>query len=79
MEKVRGKMVCHSNNKGQINMGAVYSADPDHENKVFSDATPAASVNMLIENASAAAFFEPGEEYYMDFTLVPETKPVDAG
>lgn len=46
---------------------AVYSNDPEHENKVFWDATPNISFEMTVRN-EAAQLFEPGIEYYMDFT-----------
>lgn len=70
---VRAKMRC--NYVGQPNYGhvtvklnAVYSDDPNSENKVFTDATPAASIDLVIqETKPAAKMFEIGKEYYVDF------------
>lgn len=46
---------------------AVYSNDPNHENKAFWDATPSAELSMTITNADAQVF-ELGQEYYLDFS-----------
>lgn len=46
---------------------AVYSNDPNHENKKFWDATPTADFSMTINNPGAQ-IFEVGREYYLDFT-----------
>lgn len=46
---------------------AVYSNDPNHENKSFWDATPNAELVMVITNPGAQTF-EIGREYYLDFT-----------
>lgn len=51
-----------------IVMSPVYSQDPNHENKSFWDATPSGELQMTINNSKAARFFEPGQEYYIDFT-----------
>lgn len=56
----------------KVKMGAVYSNDPNHENKAFSDATPSGSVELTIQgNKPAATMFEAGKEYYVDFTEAP--------
>lgn len=50
-----------------IVMQPVYSSDPESENKAFWDATPSGKIEMHIKS-SAAEEFEPGVEYYIDFT-----------
>lgn len=52
-----------------IHMNAVYSADPASENKVFTDATPSAYLQMQISKGKVAAEqFEIGKQYYVDFS-----------
>lgn len=73
---VRAKMRCHNiqtaNGNVAVQMGAVYSADPESENKKFSDYTPSASVMLNIQqDKPAAKMFEVGKEYYVDFIEAP--------
>jgi hypothetical protein len=69
---VRAKMRCNGVSEpahGNVNVsfGAVYSPDPNHENNMWSQYTPAGSLNMSIgENKPAAKMFEAGKEYYVD-------------
>lgn len=49
-----------------ITMYAV--VDGSEENKKFFAATPSGSINLGTINPEAAAQFEPGKEYYVDFT-----------
>jgi len=51
----------------KVEMRPVYSADPEHENKAFWEATPSGSIEMHIKTSAAEAF-EVGSEYYVDFT-----------
>lgn len=53
---------------GQISivMAPVYS-DND-ENKDWAKYTPSGKLEMMIDNESAAKFFEVGKEYYLRFT-----------
>jgi len=51
----------------QVHMHAVYSSDPNHENKAFTDATPSGNFAMNITKPETADFFEIGQEYYLDF------------
>jgi hypothetical protein len=53
---------------GSVKLSPVYSTDPNHENKSFWDATPSGSIEMWINNPKGFAAFEPGKEYYVDFT-----------
>lgn len=59
---------------GVIRLSAVYSTDPNHENKSFWDATPSGTIDMYISNPVAFGFFELGEEVYVDFSKA--AKPV---
>lgn len=73
MDKVRAKMYCGGKydvtGGVQIHLTAVYSNDPNSENKAFSDATPSAEMTMFIAGGKPAAdLFEAGKEYYLDFT-----------
>ena len=40
----------------------------------FWEATPGGRLEIDIANAAAAAFFEPGQEYFLDFTAADETE-----
>jgi hypothetical protein len=60
---------------GQVKLSPVYSADPEHENKAFWDATPSGEVTMYINNPVAFKFFMDhglGSEFYVDFTPAPK-------
>jgi hypothetical protein len=54
-----------------IKMGPVYSSSPDSENHAFWKATPSGNIILSVINPEAAAQFELGKEYYIDFTLTP--------
>jgi hypothetical protein len=58
----------------EIEMGAVYSTDPNHENRAFFTATPNADLKMTITNPAAAELFQLGEEYYVDFSPAPKSQ-----
>lgn len=64
-EVVDGKRQC------QYKFSAVYSADPEHENKVFTDYTPSLNIDMVVTNA--AVDFTLGQEYYIDFSRASRT------
>lgn len=74
--RVRAKMRCNSVTKSgskehpsmNVQLGAVYSCDPDSENRSFASATPSGSVSLNIDAGRPAAHaFELGSEYYVDF------------
>lgn len=74
---VRAKMKCNLvapavfGNQVCVRFNAVYSDDPNHENKAFTDATPSADVSLWIgADKPAATAFEAGKDYYVDFTPV---------
>ena len=55
----------------QIQMGAVYSSDPNSENKSFAEYTPSASLTMSIDaGRPAAEVFKHGQECYVDVTVI---------
>jgi hypothetical protein len=60
----------------EVSLYAVYESRPDvngqacEENRIFGDATPSASVRMLIKNPDAAIVFQPGKSFYVDFTPI---------
>lgn len=68
---VRAKFKCDSititvNNGRSITMTPVYGDTP--ENKSFWKATPSGEIKLYVVNEAAAVQFEPGKEYYVDFT-----------
>jgi hypothetical protein len=59
------------NNGHKIVMRAVYgNSDPNHENTKFFNYTPSGTLDMGIVKGESGAYFEPGKEYYLDFTKV---------
>lgn len=73
MEKVRAKFHCLSKQKDEngngtnISLMAVYSDDPNSENKQYWDLTPSGQINLQVLNDAATEKFEVGKEYYVDF------------
>lgn len=70
---VRAKFVCNakipSYGTTTVQFHAVYSSDPNSENKAFTDATPSGSLSISIsDDKPALALFEQGKAYYLDFT-----------
>lgn len=52
-------------------LNAVFSSDPNSENKVFTDHTPSGTITMTIQaGKDAANSFAVGDEFYVDFTKV---------
>lgn len=41
--------------------------DNNPENSQFAKATPSGTLQIVVENESAAEYFTPGEEYFLDF------------
>jgi len=77
MKAVRAKFHCNyvqdnakamSGEGFSVFMTPVFSDDPASENKAFTEATPAGCFNMMITVPETAAFFEAGQEYYLDIT-----------
>jgi hypothetical protein len=74
METVRGKFKCRSKAEVYWNKDArviVFDAvcnDGTPENQRFHRYTPAGTVDITVDNPSAAEFFVLGQEYYLDFS-----------
>lgn len=64
---------------GAVKLRAVYSNDPNHENKQFWDATPNGEITLGLNNPVAFKFFHDymlGHEFYIDF--IPVAKEAEA-
>lgn len=80
MSQVRAKMRVmaitpfHSGNPNEqiaeVRLHPVYA--DDGPNKSWSKATPSGEIRMTITNPEAVSFFEPGKEYFVDFTPADE-------
>lgn len=46
-----------------------YPADGSDENNTYAKYSPSASLEITIANPALLGKFEPGEQYYVDFTL----------
>lgn len=60
-----GSVTNFGNNNHNVNLSPVVSGS--EENKSFSLYTPSGKIEMLINNPDAIGFFEPGEDYYVEF------------
>ncbi|MBW4678000.1 MAG: hypothetical protein KME52_29620 [Desmonostoc geniculatum HA4340-LM1] len=58
----------HASGGNSVNLTPVLSGS--EENKSFWQSTPSGKLEMYINNPNARTFFEPGAEYYIDFTQV---------
>lgn len=72
MATTRAKFNCHSittygGDAKQVRLQAVTDTS-DPENKAFWTATPSGSIEISISSPAAAAVFEAGKSYYVDFT-----------
>lgn len=45
------------------------------DNKEWASATPSGQIDMTIRNDHALAQFEPGDEFFVDFTPAPKGQP----
>lgn len=68
---VRAKFKCESttlreNNTGTVTFRAVSGGS--QENLMFWKFTPAGAISLHIDNEAARKQFQPGQEYYVDFT-----------
>lgn len=64
--KFRCNSVTDHGTAKDVKMSAVYSQDPNHENKKFWDASPGGEFNLHWVNKNVS--FTPGKEYYLDIT-----------
>jgi hypothetical protein len=59
-------------NRERITMSAVYATGSDAaENVSFAKATPSGTITILVDNPEVFGFFEPGREFYVEFTAAP--------
>lgn len=68
---VRAKVVCERIENNVVTFRTVYEGDAakaDTENARFTKATPWGTIQLGIDNPAALEQFEPGKEYYVDFT-----------
>lgn len=67
---IKAKMKCASVLKTEFGNTVKFNAvsDGSPENKTFSNYTPSAHLEIVIDNPAAKDAFEPGKEYYLDFT-----------
>lgn len=70
---IRAKFVCNakipSYGSTTVVLNAVYSSDPNSENKAFTDATPSGNIQISIaDDKPALEAFQIGQAYYIDFT-----------
>ncbi|TAV48427.1 hypothetical protein ELI30_09000 [Rhizobium leguminosarum] len=65
---VRAKFRCSGKEGNTCFFHTVWSEDIQSENGRFTVATPWGELRMTVDNPSAAIQFEPGQEYYLDFT-----------
>ena len=76
------KRVIRTSQHDQLSLEAVTMGNtgPDglNENNSFSKWTPSGSLEMTVTNPALLGTFEPGREYYLDFTLVPLPEPPPA-
>lgn len=71
ISQVRAKFRCESIETNEYNHNVKLRAvcGKDGENKDFADATPGGDLKIMISKGRpAAGFFEPGKDYYLDFT-----------
>lgn len=68
---VRAKFKCTSITHGEDSSSVVLSpvTNGSEENKTFYKWTPGGSIGLNILSKETAENFEPGKEYYVDFTL----------
>ena len=82
----RCKFRCNSietfgpNSGVKVNLSAIYPTDSDGykhsaEDHAFFNATPSGNLSMFIQNPYGAELFSPGDDFYLDFTKVPKSKP----
>lgn len=68
---VRAKFIVDSVSKTRFGMNSVRLApvcNGSEENKEFFKWTPGGSIELQVVNDETAAKFEPGKEYYVDFS-----------
>ena len=68
---MRAKFKCESvtdyGGRKNATLNAV-TTDYTSENQEFNEYTPAGKIDILIDKSGAMNYFQPGKEYYLDFT-----------
>ena len=71
---MRSKFICNSvedyAGQKQANLNAVCGGP--EENYSSNKATPSGHLTISINKEGAMNYFEPGKEYYLDFTVAPQ-------
>jgi hypothetical protein len=70
--KVKVWDVVRSGESENVTISAVYSDDPNSENKQWAKYTPCFELRMTIDNPGAQGKLIKGEEYFVDFIPVPK-------
>jgi len=69
---MRAKLKIESITKNEYNeelkFSAVYGNSTNKEDNTFSEATPSASLTMVVSNKELHGKFKPGQKFYVDFT-----------
>jgi hypothetical protein len=71
---VRAKFQCVSKSPNGDGANIELNAAIDDQNKTWAHWTPGGQILMTIDNPSAAAGFEVGKSYFVDFTPAPATE-----
>lgn len=66
--RVRAKFMCSGKEGTTIFLHTVYSDDIQSEDGRFTQATPWGELRINVDNPNAAIVFEPGKQYYLDFS-----------
>lgn len=66
--KFKVEHVKHYEDVSEVRLTPVYDEDPESENGKFFKYTPGGEIEMHVVNPETANLFEPGKEYYIDFT-----------
>lgn len=84
--KCVGKHAYWKNNDAQQNASIVHETirlepvvEGSPENRIFGNATPVGSIEMVIHNDDAFQQFVLGQEYYVDFTPARQETQTDEG
>lgn len=81
MGNMRAKLVVESVTKNEtgetlkfraVGRKDAYPADGSDENNSFARFTPSASFEMFVANPELHGKYQPGDEYYVDFTKAPK-------
>jgi hypothetical protein len=70
MQQVRAKFRVDAVGDDSVTLSAVVGGSP--ENDRFFAATPSGQIQMNVTRPETARLFEPGREYYVDFTPADE-------